>query len=70
MSNIGLPLHEVEEGKHVVEALGLELDGIKLRCRLASSKRWRLVQGTRALLRRRLVAGREVEKLIGHFTHA
>ncbi|CAK0855216.1 unnamed protein product, partial [Prorocentrum cordatum] len=70
MSNIGLPLHEVEEGKHVVEALGLELDGIKLRCRLASSKRWRLVQGTRALLRRRLVAGREVEKLVGHFTHA
>ncbi|CAK0818925.1 unnamed protein product, partial [Prorocentrum cordatum] len=70
MSSIGLPLHEVEEGKHVVEALGLELDGIKLRRRLASSKRWRLVQGTRALLRRRLVAGREVEKLIGHFTHA
>ncbi|CAK0849207.1 unnamed protein product, partial [Prorocentrum cordatum] len=70
MSSVGLPLHEVEEGKHVVEALGLELDGIKLRRRLASSKRWRLVHGTRALLRRRLVAGRDVEKLIGHFTHA
>ena len=70
MAAVGLPMHEVEGGKNVVEALGLELDGIKLRGRLAASKGWRLVQGTRALLRLRLVAGREVEKLIGHFTHA
>ncbi|CAK0875001.1 unnamed protein product, partial [Prorocentrum cordatum] len=35
MTEAGLPLHEVEESKTVVEALGLELDGLKLRARLA-----------------------------------
>ncbi|CAK0852610.1 unnamed protein product, partial [Prorocentrum cordatum] len=68
MASVGPPIREVEEGKNVVEALGLELDGIKLRARLA--KRWRLVQGVRALLRRGRAAGREVEKMAGHFTHA
>ncbi|CAK0895720.1 unnamed protein product, partial [Prorocentrum cordatum] len=46
MAEAGLPLHEVEESKTVVEALGLELDGIKLRARLARAKRWRLGLGT------------------------
>ncbi|CAK0819174.1 unnamed protein product, partial [Prorocentrum cordatum] len=70
MTEAGLPLHEVEESKTVVEALGLELDGLKLRARLARAKRWRLGLGTQALLRRRRVAGREVEQMIGHFAHA
>ncbi|CAK0824003.1 unnamed protein product, partial [Prorocentrum cordatum] len=46
MTEAGLPLHEVEESKTVVEALGLELDGLKLRARLARAKRWRLGLGT------------------------
>ncbi|CAK0897361.1 unnamed protein product, partial [Prorocentrum cordatum] len=49
MTEAGLPLHEVEESKTVVEALGLELDGLKLRARLARAKRWRLGLGTQEL---------------------
>ena len=70
MSKVGAPLREVEVGRPVVEALGLWLDGIKLWGRPAPLKRWRLAQGARASLGRRLASGREVEKLIGHFTHA
>ncbi|CAK0839425.1 unnamed protein product, partial [Prorocentrum cordatum] len=41
-SEVGMPLREVEESAAIVEALGLELGGIKLRARLARAKRWRL----------------------------
>ncbi|CAK0816896.1 unnamed protein product, partial [Prorocentrum cordatum] len=50
MAEAGLPLREVEESKTVVEALGLELDGIKLRARLARAKRWRSSSFTHAML--------------------
>ncbi|CAK0909160.1 unnamed protein product, partial [Prorocentrum cordatum] len=70
MAQVGLPLREVEAGQSVAEAPGMELDGVQLKARLARAKRRRLLRGTRALLRRRRVAGQEVEKLTGHFTHA
>ncbi|CAK0856813.1 unnamed protein product [Prorocentrum cordatum] len=61
---------QVEESKTNMEALVLELDVIMLRARLARAKRWRLGPEAQALLRRRRVASREVEHMIGHFTHA
>ncbi|CAK0809175.1 unnamed protein product [Prorocentrum cordatum] len=64
----GLKLHEVEESKSAVEALGLELDGTRLRARPARAKRWRIAPGTQATLRRRRVAGRGVEKMIDQIT--
>ncbi|CAK0885220.1 unnamed protein product, partial [Prorocentrum cordatum] len=70
MAGVGLPLHDVEVGENLVEALGPELDGVELRARLAQGKRWRLLQGAKALLRQRRAASREVEKMVGHFARA
>ncbi|CAK0851475.1 unnamed protein product [Prorocentrum cordatum] len=70
MADVGLPLHEVEDGQSFVEPPGLELVRINLRAGLARGRRCRFGLGAQALLRRRRVAGREVENLIGHFTHA
>ncbi len=57
---VGLPLHEIEDDLSVAEVLGLELDGLALKGRLAERKRWRLRQGVRAFLRRPLVSGQQL----------
>ena len=66
----GLPPHDVEDDVRLMMVLGLELDGLRSTVRLSVERRWRLQFATGAFLRRRLVSGRELEVLIGHFTHA
>ena len=67
--NAGLLLHEVGVSSGVVEVLGTQLDGRRLRTSLTPKRLWRVRDGIRyALGLRGGVSGRELEVLLGHCT--
>ena len=67
LTKLGLPLHEIQDDVSTIDFIGLELDGLKQTVRASGMRRWRVRQGTQALLRRKLVTGQQVEVLLGHW---
>ena len=63
----GLPVHEVTEESVELETLGLSLSSRSARVR--PHRRWRLKRATEAFLGKRVVSGRQLEVLAGHFTY-
>ena len=68
LTNDGLPMHEKQGDQSTVECVGLGLQGLQDLVRTQRVKRWRLRVATRAFLRRRVVTGRQLEVLAGHWT--
>jgi hypothetical protein len=62
----GLPVYEVTGAAQEMECLGLSLEA--RRAVVKPSRRWRLRLATEALLARRVVSGRAVEIILGHYT--
>ena len=65
----GLPFHEVCDNQRLIEAIGLELDGLRHTARASRVKRWRLIRALEGLLSRPLVSGKQLEVIIGHYTY-
>ncbi|CAK0879112.1 unnamed protein product [Prorocentrum cordatum] len=65
---VGLALHKSESHGGAGEALGTELDGVRLRSGITSSRFWKLERGLTGLLARGRCSGQALEKVIGHCT--
>ncbi|CAK0906294.1 unnamed protein product, partial [Prorocentrum cordatum] len=65
----GLDLHDEAPCSPYLEALGLQFDGPGRRLRHRSARLWRFKLATVALLRRRVVAGWQLEIWLGHAVH-
>eukprot|EP00959_Pyramimonas_sp_CCMP1952_P253316 5292393-Pyramimonas_sp.AAC.1 len=65
----GLDLHDEVPCSPYLEALGLQFDGPGRRLRHRSARLWRFKLATVALLRRRVVAGWQLEIWLGHAVH-
>ena len=65
----GLPTHPVEAGVGL-ETLGWKFDERKPMVRVTSKRLWRLRLATQELLRVNKASGRDIERLVGHFTFA
>ena len=63
----GLSLHKSELSQKV-KSLGVELDGLSLRCRVSSMRFWTIRRALDEILRCQMITGRALEIVIGHIT--
>lgn len=66
----GSVTHDREALTSCGEVLGLLVDGERGDVRVGDRRFWRLAEAMRYVLRRPYMTGREVERLLGHWTHA
>ena len=71
MDRVGLVMNEHEDATgHDIELLGHVIRPDPPEIRLKPARAWKLRGAVRHLLRRRVVSGRVVEVIVGHFTYA
>eukprot|EP00959_Pyramimonas_sp_CCMP1952_P312890 6549352-Pyramimonas_sp.AAC.1 len=66
----GPPLHPPDEASRSHESLGWVFEGVEGAARPKSRRLWRLRVGTLALLEKGKATGRQISKIVGHFTFA
>ncbi len=69
LENCGLKTHEKSSARPVDEMLGMQVDGIRLRCRCAPTRFWKLYKTLEWALSRRCLDGRTLECIVGHCTY-
>ena len=63
-----LPVHDIEGASSDFQVLGWHFDGQRGLVRGTARRVWRIIYGTRALLALPQVTGKQVAKLVGHFS--